>query len=138
MNEFLSFLALETAENSANLPLFHNPSAWSEHLGSMLKVDVQTFDRSVQLKITGRLVHGDESDLLIQTVDIRTEPSILIDLSELESVDAAGLGTLVFLQHQLELEGRELVLLSPPEYLLSLLRLTGLEGVLTVRESCPA
>jgi anti-anti-sigma factor len=104
----------------------------------MLKVDVQTFDRSVQLKITGRLVHGDESDLLIQTVDIRTEPSILIDLSELESVDAAGLGTLVFLQHQLELEGRELVLLSPPEYLLSLLRLTGLEGVLTVRESCPA
>jgi len=135
---FCHFLALKTAENSANLQLFHNRSAWLEHLGSMLKVDVQTFDRSVQLKITGRLVHGDESDLLIQTVDIRTEPSVLIDLSELESVDAAGLGTLVFLQHQLELEGRELVLLSPPEYLLSLLRLTGLEGVLTVRESCPA
>ena len=104
----------------------------------MLKVDIQTFDRSVQLKVTGRLVHGDESDLLMLTVDGRTEPSILIDLSELENVDAAGLGTLVFLQHQLELEGRELVLLSPPEYFLRLLRLTGLENVLAVRESCPA
>lgn len=117
---------------------FHNLSATKQHLGCMLKVHIERFNDSALVKCVGRLVHGDEADLLRLTVDGLTEASIAVDLSEVESFDAAGLGTLVYLQHQLETEGREFVLLSPPEYFLRLLRLTGLDEVLTIAEASPA
>ena len=116
---------------------FHNLSATKEHLGGMLKVHIERFNNSAHVKCVGRLVHGDEADLLRLTVDGLTEASIAVDLSEVESVDAAGLGTLVYLQHQFESEGRELVLLYPPDYFLRLLGLTGLDEILTVAEVSP-
>ena len=104
----------------------------------MLKVEIQLQDDSAQLICSGRLVHGRECEQLRWIVQDRTESTISIDLADVDSVDAAGLGTLVFLHHQLRTEGRELVLLSAPEYFLTLLRLTSLEGVLTVRDFCAA
>ena len=104
----------------------------------MLNVEIQFSDDSAQLICSGRLVHGRECEQLRRIIDGRTESTISIDLAEVESVDAAGLGTLVFLHHQLQAEGRELVLISAPEYFLRLLRLTSLENVLSVRDFCAA
>jgi anti-anti-sigma factor len=109
-----------------------------KHHGDMLNVEIQVSDDSAELICSGRLVHGRECDQLRRAVDSRAESTISIDLADVESVDAAGLGTLVFLHHQLQAEGRELVLLSAPEYFLGLLRLTSLEGVLSVRDFCAA
>jgi anti-anti-sigma factor len=104
----------------------------------MLNVEILLSDDLAQLICWGRLVHGRECDQLRRIIERRTESTISIDLGELESVDAAGLGTLVFLHHQLQAEGRELVLTSAPEYFLRLLRLTSLENVLSVRDFCAA
>jgi anti-anti-sigma factor len=104
----------------------------------MLKVDIERGNGSAEVKVRGRLVHGKEADLFRQAVEVLTECCISIDLSELESVDAAGLGTLVFLQHQLNGEDRELILHSPPEYFVHLLRLTALEKVLNIGDICAA
>ena len=104
----------------------------------MLEVDVQRANRSAEVRLCGRLVHGKEADLLRQAVEVLSERCISVDLSGLESVDAAGLGALVYLQHQLSGEGRELVLHSPPDYLVHLLRLTALERVLNIGDFCPA
>lgn len=104
----------------------------------MLKVDIQRGNGSAEVKVCGRLVHGKEVELFRQAVEVLTEGCISIDLSELESVDAAGLGALVFLQHRLNEDGRELILHSPPEYLAQLLRLTALENVLNIGDFCSA
>ena len=102
----------------------------------MLKVEIQLQEDSAQLICSGRLVHGRECEQLRWIVQDRTESTISIDLAEIESVDAAGLGILVFLHHHLRAEGRELILMSAPEYFLTLLRLTSLECVLIVRDFC--
>lgn len=104
----------------------------------MLKIEVQRGNRSAEVKVCGRLVHGKEAELLRQAVEVLTECCISIDLSDVEKVDAAGLGTLVFLQHQLSGQGRELILHSAPEYFIHLLRLTALEKVLNIGDLCAA
>ena len=95
-------------------------------------MDFQAHDHSVQLTCKGRLVRGDECDLLRQEVLGRSEASVVLDLSQIESADAAALGTLVYLRDQLLAQRRELILLSPPEHLLDLIRLTGLDEVFTL------
>jgi|SRR5579859_21426 len=101
----------------------------------MLTIRFQAGDRSVQLTCMGRLVRGDECDFLTESVLSRLEASVTLDLSEIEFADAAGLGTLVYLHDQLLSQGRELILLSPPEHLLELIRLTGLDGVFTIHSA---
>ena|SRR5579872_4044296 len=102
----------------------------------MLKIAIETVGGSTLLKCAGRIVHGEESAALQEAVLSRNELSVEIDLADVQGVDAAGLGTLVFLQHEFARDGRELVLVSPQQFFLVLLRLTGLEEVLTVRERC--
>ena len=107
----------------------------------MLTIHFQACDHSEQLTCTGRLVRGDECELLKQAVLGRAEASVVLDLSQIEFADAAGLGTLAFLHNQLLAQGRKLTLLSPPQNLLDLIRLTGLDQVLTMHfalECCAA
>jgi anti-anti-sigma factor len=102
----------------------------------MLNVTIQISEGVAHLICRGRLVHGPECEILRQIAEERNETNIVIDLTDVQSIDAAGLGTLVFLQYQLELMGRELSLLSPSPTIVDLLRLTGLENVLNVRQGC--
>lgn len=102
----------------------------------MLNVDIQISEGAAQLICKGRLVHGPECEILRQIVEERKETNIAIDLTDVQNIDAAGLGMLVFLQYQLELAGRELSLLSPSATVVDLLRLTGLENFLNVRQDC--
>jgi anti-anti-sigma factor len=104
----------------------------------MLNIAVERSHDVVQLKCAGRLVHGSESEVLRHAVEQESARTVAIDLADLSTVDAAGLGTLVYLHRQLEKQERELILVSAPDYFLRLLRLTNLDGVLTVRDWCAA
>ena len=104
----------------------------------MLNVVTQTFVGSAHLTCSGRFVHGPGCELLRQMVENRKESVIEVDLANVQAVDAAGLGTLALLHHQLQRDGRELVLLSVPEYFMHLLRLTALDSILNVRDYCSA
>ena len=104
----------------------------------MLRLHIESQNDLSQINCEGRIVHGDGSDLLRRSVLARQEDTVALELSGIQSVDAAGLGTLVYLRDQLALEGRELILLSPPSHLLELFHLTGLDGAFAVAESCVA
>lgn len=101
----------------------------------MLTIQFEPRDHAAHLTCTGRLVRGDECDLLKQCVLGHPEASVVLSLSEIEFADAAGLGTLVYLHNQLLMQGRELILLSLPEHLLDLIRLTGLDEVFSAHSA---
>jgi anti-sigma B factor antagonist len=99
----------------------------------MFKVDIELTEHCARLICSGRLVHGQETELLKSIVETRKEPVVAIDMANVHDADAAGLGILAFLQHRLQLRNRELVLVSPSAHLRGLLRITGLDTVLAIR-----
>jgi anti-sigma B factor antagonist len=61
-------------------------------------------------------------------------PAVLVDMSEIDSVDSTGLGELVGYLQRFEKEGRRLGLYRPHQRILSLLRLTRLDEIFLIFE----
>jgi anti-sigma B factor antagonist len=59
-------------------------------------------------------------------------PAVLLDMKRIDSVDSTGLGELVGYLQRFSEQGRRLALLSPPERIMNLLRLTRLDEVFTI------
>jgi len=79
-----------------------------------------------------RLVYGDAAEAL-RRVELRpVDGRVVLDLSEVEIIDAAGLGALVDLHVRVTQSGAELVLLNPHVNVLEVLRMTRLDSVFTV------
>ena len=81
---------------------------------------------------------------LVGELDIATAPiaeaclssivgDVEIDCSRLEFVDASGLGLFVSVHSRCEQEASKVVLVDPPQLLLRLLKITGLDMSLNVR-----
>ncbi len=106
------------------------------HIGScgfsketiVLKVSVNHVGNAAILKCEGRIVRGEESRLLCAAIGSR---EAILDLSAVESIDAAGVGMLVSLQAA----GVYLTLLNPNESVSAVLHLTGLDSVFDIRHS---
>ena len=60
--------------------------------------------------------------------------AVLVDMSEIDSVDSTGLGELVGYLQRFEKEGRRLALYRPHRRILSLLRLTRLDEIFLIFE----
>jgi anti-sigma B factor antagonist len=63
-----------------------------------LTIDYRMTDGSVELGLTGKLLLGDETRYLGDTIKAAVadgNKSIVLDLSELAYIDSAGLGTLI-------------------------------------------
>lgn len=97
-----------------------------------MTVTVHNLTDTVVLRCCGRLVRGEESALLCAAVRQHGR-EVVVDLSEVSAIDAAGIGALVALQAA----GVYLKLMNPPEPLRSVLRLTGLESTFEISESRP-
>ena len=96
----------------------------------MLTVTVKESDDGVVLQCQGRIVRGDETAILCAAV--RQEGrDVTLDLTGVDSIDAAGIGCLVSLQAS----GIYLTLLNPTEQVREVLRVTQLESVFEIRES---
>lgn len=93
----------------------------------MLSVTTHNVAETVVLRGQGRLVHGEESALLCAAVRHHGR-DVVLDLADVTSIDAAGIGALVSLQAA----GVYLKLMNPTEAVRELLRLTGLEKVLEI------
>ena len=61
----------------------------------MLRIDIQAARQSATLRCAGRIVLGVESEILRCMVETRNESCLLLDLSKVDTIDAAGLGLLV-------------------------------------------
>jgi len=98
----------------------------------MLRVSVEDSGHIVILHCGGRIVAGDETAILCAAVR-RGGRSIVLDLSEVTGIDAAGIGALVALQAA----GIYLVLLDPTEPVRHVLQMTGMESLFEIGESQP-
>lgn len=92
----------------------------------MLKVSINHLGNAAILKCEGRIVRGEESRLLCAAIGSR---EAILDLSAVESIDAAGVGMLVSLQAA----GVYLTLLNPNQSVSAVLHLTGLDSVFDIR-----
>ena len=96
----------------------------------MLTIAVKDSDDGVVLHCQGRIVAGDETAILCAAV--RQEGrSVSVDLTEVDAIDAAGIGSLVSLQAA----GIYLKLLNPNAQVREILRVTELDSVFEICDS---
>jgi anti-anti-sigma factor len=96
----------------------------------MLTITVETFGEDVVLRCLGRIVRGDETSILCSAVQQESR-SVVLDLAEVEAIDAAGIGALVSLQAA----GVYLKLLNPTHHLRQALKVTKLDSIFEICES---
>ena len=63
----------------------------------------------------------------------KTELRMYLQMSELDYLDSAGLGVIMFNMNELAKQGAKLVLLSPSDEMRQILRTTSLDKVLEIR-----
>jgi anti-anti-sigma factor len=98
----------------------------------MLTVKTERIGNFVTMQCKGRIVLGDETAILCQALGQKVQ-SIVLDLAEVDVIDAAGLGALVSLQAA----GVYLKLMNPTEQVKEMLRLTHLDSIFELGESQP-
>ncbi len=99
----------------------------------MLKVTVQSFGDSTTLQCSGRIVRGDETALSCAVVR-QQQRNIILDLTEVDALDAAGIGLLVSLQAA----GFYLTLMNPAPHIRETLRVTKLDSIFEISQLCGA
>src|ERR1700674_4417504 len=97
---------------------------------TMLTVTVKDSNDGVVLQCQGRIVGGDETAILCAAVR-QERRSVTLDLTGVDTIDAAGIGSLVSLQAS----GIYLTLLNPTEQMREVLKVTQLESIFEIRES---
>ena len=98
----------------------------------MLRIDIQSWDDVATLRCAGRLVFGVETEMLRTMVQSRPEAGVRINLSQVEQIDASGLGLLVELQNWAESTRRSYTLLDLTEQVWRLVIFTKLCAVLNI------
>jgi anti-anti-sigma factor len=96
----------------------------------MLTVNIETLGEVVVLRCQGRIVHGYETVLLCSAA--RQEgPNLVLDLTQVDAIDAAGIGALVSLQAA----GIYLKLANPSQQVREILKVTNVDSIFEIRES---
>ena len=98
--------------------------------GNVLTVTVRDLGEVVILGGQGRLVRGSETAILCAAVQQHGR-NVILDLSQMDAIDAAGVGALVALQAA----GIYLRLVSPNQTVRDVLRDTALESVFEICET---
>jgi anti-anti-sigma factor len=88
-------------------------------------------DRARKIVCPPALVRGQEQPLLSLAMPALEKGDLTLDMSQVQMVDAAGLGMLVVLHHCAAQSGHRLRLLNPGPRVAQLLSLTRLDSVFT-------
>lgn len=76
------------------------------------------------------LVRGKETEFLSAALPLAESSGLILDMSEVESLDAGGIGTLMILRQVAERGGHSLVLTDPSPRVAQILSLVGLDQIL--------
>jgi anti-anti-sigma factor len=101
----------------------------------MLKVEIQSALPEANLICSGRIVLGVEAETLRCMATSTAAQQLVINLSEVRAIDAAGLGLLIELHHWAQQRHATLIIERPSARMQRLLALTQLDRVLQVRGS---
>ncbi len=82
------------------------------------------------LECPPELIRGQEDRLLTLLLPLLERNDLVLDVSRVQSIDAAGIGLLVFLHQCADRAGTSLTLVHPSERLLQMLSLVHLDQVL--------
>ena len=98
--------------------------------GMSLHIEVEKSREVAVLQCTGRIVRNEALPLLRKVLTSLSDRRVIVlDLSEVEMVDASGLGVLVSLHNWTSARGIQLKLVNPSKLLREMLELTGLTSV---------
>jgi anti-anti-sigma factor len=98
-----------------------------------LHINIEQMGDVAVLQCTGRMVRAQALCILKDAVTRLSQPRVIVlDLSEVETLDGGGLGTLVFLHNWTSAKGIQLKLVNPSKVVRELLERTGLTSVLHV------
>ena len=99
----------------------------------MLTIDVEKSGDVAVVKCGGRIVRGEEVSALRNAVIAEKSSRIVVlDLSDVESVDANGLTTLLSLHEWARSRGVQLKLVNPSHFVYEVLTRTKLDRVLDI------
>jgi anti-anti-sigma factor len=98
----------------------------------MLTVKAYQSDETVTLQCSGRIVRGEETALLCEAARWH-DRDVTLDLTNVEAIDAAGIGMLISLQAA----GVYLRLLNPSKSVREMLAITRVDSVFEISESQP-
>jgi anti-anti-sigma factor len=99
----------------------------------MLKVTVRNRGEIAVLRCMGRMIAGEDARALWDGVrNAAGKRLVVLDLAEVDAIDAAGLGFLIFLHTSTSIGGMELKLINPTQRTRKLLALTNLDSVLEI------
>jgi len=99
----------------------------------MLAIDVEKNGDVAIVRLNGRLVRGHEVRTLRSAVVAeKCSRIVVLDLSELESLDAGGLTTLLGLHHWAKSHGVQLKLVNPSRFVHEILLRTRLDHVFDI------
>ena len=93
----------------------------------MLNVTIEESENNVILRCAGQIIRGDETALLCAAIG-QPDRNIVVDLSQVDAIDADGVGALVALQAA----GIYLRMLNPGKAIREVLRLTKLDSVFEI------
>jgi anti-anti-sigma factor len=96
----------------------------------MLNVSVENLDGIIILRCAGRIVRGEETALLCSAAHHQGR-NVILDLRQVDAIDAAGIGALVSLQAA----GIYLKLADPTDQVREILRVTKLDSIFEICES---
>jgi len=96
-------------------------------------IDVEKTEDVAVVRCSGRIVRGEAIHTLKHTVISERDTRIVVlDLSEVETVDAGGLAALVSLHHWTCTRGIQLKLVNPSHFVREMLQRTGLDKVFEI------
>jgi anti-anti-sigma factor len=99
----------------------------------MLTINVEKLKDLAIVRCTGRIVRGENIRLLKGGVIAADDTRLIVmDLTEVESIDAAGLSALVSLHHWSRSGGIQLKLVNPSRFVLEVLNRTRLSLVFDI------
>lgn len=99
----------------------------------MLTVDVEKTGDVAVVRCLGRIVRGEEVRTLRHAVvSSRDTRIVVLDLSEVESLDGGGLSALVSLHHWSRSHGIQLKVVNPSHFVMNMLQCTGLDCVFEI------
>ncbi len=103
----------------------------------MLRVEIQSAPEAATIFCSGRIVLGVEAETLRCLALARSECSLVLDLYNVYVMDAAGLGLLVELLRCARERDGSLTIANPSCRVRRLLKLTGLQSIMTIADSFP-
>jgi anti-anti-sigma factor len=96
-------------------------------------VHVQNMGDFVRLRCLGRLVFDEGTSALRAAVISQKRKPIVLDFTEVDAIDAAGVGTLTELHQHMTTSNRRLFIFQPKQAVLRVLRLTKADSVLNLQ-----